>query len=840
MALAAQNPVAKEPAAGQTLPQTAAQSGEARRNENRVFDLVDNNALKEQNARLGTAATVVTEFKPASGYFSAEFGNAPVSVATLSVTQSPRRWNAALRATHQNSVFNARRFFQVGGVQPSRENEYGFDFTTPVARKLFLTLSGSQQKIRGNVNGNVLVPLPSERMPLTLDPAKRSIIERWVAAYPVAEPNRTDIDKRALNVNAPQSIDTDAASARLDSPLNARDRLALRHSWTSQHVKAFQFVAGQNPWTTIRSHGSRLNWTRTVSSNTVADFTLGFDRATSALVPEPNAVGPAVEIGTAFTKLGPGSNVPLDRIQNRFRYAASLSHKRRNHSLTLGGELTRLQFNGREASSNRSNWYFRNDFGRDAITNFLLGESTRFSIGIGGLDRGFRNFEQQYYAGGNWQAGGRLTVSYGVRYQPVTSPHEVNGLTPIPFGGDRNNVAPRFGIAKGLPRKWGVLRANYALDFAEFFAVTLQQLRWNAPNFLKLEINSANLLNPLAGAPLDPGARSTYYDLAPSLGTPYSHQYNFSWELEPRAQWRVQLGYVGSRSRKLFMMWHTNRAVPVPGIPFTTATINQRRPDQRYFEIRRIENGSKAWFDAARVSLLAPDFHGLLIDAAYWFSKALDTGSAYSNTAAGDDSRQGQSQSEYLVQQDLKAASDFDQRHALLLRARYALPRHGGRWRAMKNDWSIQTVYLAKTGLPFTVFAGSDAPGFGNADGSSTSDRPNLIDRAVLGRHISHPDIATALLPRSAFAFVTPGVLRGSLGRNTFRRGGISNINLSVSKVWPLASDRQLVFRLDSINGFNTPQFADPVNDMTNPAFGKITNTLNDGRVFALTLQLRL
>src|SRR3954466_13723971 len=45
------------------LGKTDTQAGEAKRNENVSFDLVDNNALKEQNARLGTSATIIREFK---------------------------------------------------------------------------------------------------------------------------------------------------------------------------------------------------------------------------------------------------------------------------------------------------------------------------------------------------------------------------------------------------------------------------------------------------------------------------------------------------------------------------------------------------------------------------------------------------------------------------------------------------------------------------------------------------------------------------------------------------------------------------------------------------------
>ena len=51
-----------------------ATKGESRRNENVQFNLVDNNALKELNVRLGATATLVQEFRADRGYFGAEFG----------------------------------------------------------------------------------------------------------------------------------------------------------------------------------------------------------------------------------------------------------------------------------------------------------------------------------------------------------------------------------------------------------------------------------------------------------------------------------------------------------------------------------------------------------------------------------------------------------------------------------------------------------------------------------------------------------------------------------------------------------------------------------------------
>jgi hypothetical protein len=71
------------------------------------------------------------------------------------------------------------------------------------------------------------------------------------------------------------------------------------------------------------------------------------------------------------------------------------------------------------------------------------------------------------------------------------------------------------------------------------------------------------------------------------------------------------------------------------------------------------------------------------------------------------------------------------------------------------NGWRISGTFLAKTGLPFTVITGSDGPGFGNVDGSN-GDRPNVVDTSVLGRTYGDPNTSGALLPRSAFTFISP------------------------------------------------------------------------------------
>ena len=56
------------------------------------------------------------------------------------------------------------------------------------------------------MNGNVLVPKPDERTPLTTDPVLLPIVTRYLGSYPNQLPNRTDINSRMLNTNAPQVV----------------------------------------------------------------------------------------------------------------------------------------------------------------------------------------------------------------------------------------------------------------------------------------------------------------------------------------------------------------------------------------------------------------------------------------------------------------------------------------------------------------------------------------------------------------------------------------------------------------------------------------------------------
>ncbi len=817
----------------------------ARRNENVQVNRIDNDAIKEANVRLGSSVAIVSEPAAELGLYATENGRAAAEAPPYLRPVQAGNWHGELYEAHQNSVFNARTFFQVGGVKPSHRNVFGGRASGRAGALGSVTFTLNARRSRGMVNGNVLAPLAEERTPLATDPAIRAVVERFLAAYPPGLPNRLDFDPRALNTNAPERIDETDGELRWDRDTGATSRVSASYFLTRQRVDAFQLVAGQNPDTEIHGHRARLGWRREFSSASELALGISFNRTRSLLVSEPNAVGPRVRFGFQLQELGPDSMFPIDRAQNSFHYggvARRLTGASR-HALTFGAEVIRFQINGIESNNQRGYFQFTNNFGRTAIENLRLGTPSIYEVTVGELARGYRNLAANIFFGDKWKVSQTLDLYWGLRYGLVTSPTEVNGLDRFPYGCDCNNFSPRFAIAWRVGRD-RVIRASYTVSFGDIQPVTYQQVRNNPPLVRYIQVQAPDLLEPLRGIDLNsPNVRTSPTVLSPDLVSPYAHQYNFTLEQKVAEGVLVRAGYVGSRSFKLLNGYVMNRAEPVPGIPLTTATIDQRRPDPRYYEVRDIVNGGIAYLDAAQAGLELRRAHGLTASATYTFGKALDEGADYSSTGANNDLNQNRNQWQYESRRDRKGLSLFDSTHAVQFFYAYELPRAAARGPAawLANGWQISGITLLKTGTPLTLYIGSDAPGFGNVDGSP-SERPNILDPSILGATISNPNTAPLILRRDRFSYISPGERRGNLGRGTFRKSPIANFNAALTKTWRFANggERSIAVRGEAYNLTNHPQFDEPQRNLSAPPFGKITNTLNDGRVVQISVRVLL
>lgn len=799
------------------------------RNENVAVYLIDTNAAKELAIRAGSQVALVTEAAVESHYFAADQGRPTAGAFLFNPPARPDAWHGELYYRHQNSAFNARTFFQVGGVQPSHQNAYGGRATGDLGKAGYLTVNLGQRKVRGMVNGNVLVPLLSERTSTSTDPRVRELINRYFLAYPAIAPNRTDFDVRALNTNSPQRIDDTDLNVRYDKSITSQYRLGLFYSANHQKIDAFQLVAGQNPDTDLKNHTARATLTR---GN--LQLTAQFQRNFSLLVSEPNAVGPRIRFGYQIEELGPDSNFPVDRAQNTYRYGFVYSRLvgGGRHQIYAGGDIQRLQLNGIEAANIRGYYQFQNNFGRTAIENFRLGIPSTYEVVIGDMTRGFRQTSGNLYIADRIKLLSNLQLYIGLRYSPEGSPSEITGRGHIPYPCDCNNFAPRLSLAWRMKNNWA-LRTMYALSYSPIPPVTYQQVRSNEPYATYYSLNNPDLLDPLRDILANHTKPQSALTVLPNdLRTPYAHLYSLVFERQSATRGVLRFGYTGSRSMKLLTGIVLNRAVPNPAIPYTTATINDRRPNPSVGELRTVQNNGIAYYDGAQVSYDFPYRRGLNVNASYTFGKAIDTGVDYTATAANRDMLNGRAQYQYNQIAGRKGLSNFDATHAVALRWLYDIPWHG---------LQLSGISTFRTGTPFTLYIGSDAPGFGNVDGSG-GDRPNILDPSILGSTIGNPDTAPLILSRNRFSYLTPFAQEGNLGRNVMRKSKIANWNLALQKSWRLRAPRETTLQLrgEAYNGFNTPQFDEPQRNYSSPAFGKITNTLNDGRVFQLALRIIL
>ena len=635
------------------------QSATGQRNQNIQVNLIDNEALTEQLGRSGAEVRPVTEFSAVRRNYAAEFGGLGRNIQI--VRADPQNaFHGEVYEYLQNSVFNARSFFQVGDVEPSRRNQYGFRLGGPLGSdKLSFLLTGNEVREAGAVNGNVLVPLSSERTPLSDDPDVRRLIERWLEAYPSELPNRPEIDPRLLNTNANQTVRNSGGSLGIFWQAHPENTFALRYSLGDVFIDSFEFVDGLNPNQRLRPQTLNLSLASSISPETSLRVGLNYIRRKIHLLVPPAAVGPFVTIARQIENLGPFSQFPILRVQNDFEYLVAGTTSTGNHQLDWGTEIRRYQMNDLQSDNARGIFNFRPNFGNPAIENLLLGLPSKYEQSLGNLYRGFRYTDVNLFLNDRWSVTPNLDLTLGLRYEYAGAPSEVNELTEFSYSSDANNLAPRFGFAYS----WGdtAIRGGYGIAFGRVFPVTFQSARFNPPAVIRVSAQSPDILDPLGGFEVPEGnepVRSSLNLIDPDLVVPYAQQYTLELERNLTPSTRVAAAYVGSRTWKLFQTLHSNRAGRPEGVPITTGTINDRRPDQNSFAVNTITNMGRAYFDAAQLSLDQVFNAGLSLRASYTFSKAIDTGPDFSNTAVGNDERREQREDAVIA--GLKALSSFD------------------------------------------------------------------------------------------------------------------------------------------------------------------------------------
>jgi hypothetical protein len=670
---------------------------------------------------------------------------------------------------------------------------------------------------------------------------------------------------------------------RVDYNATEKDLLTARYfrSDNSLSPDLFNFPNQLQPFDSLQGGPSQsiaVMWTHTISTRALNELrgsytNIGFTFGpTAATVANPLSQDPAVTINNisdsnaTFPTLGFPSNLPQGRAHKSFQYQDAFTLTVGRHTFMAGADIDHLSvvdaipFNSRgtiaylggtaadanncglSTTTNPEN----KSGGCTALGNFI----DNFTGPSGSLSKVFGSpilqpFVTTFapFAEDVFRMKENFTLTLGVRYEYSGTPENVlqfpavqpglgfglvGGVFPNEFSAkqqpDRNNFAPRIGIAY-TPHFGGrfigdgktVIRAGYGMFYDSLFTNILDNTGGTPPNAVGGTLtgtglqnggrglaNASGLLNSVT-ATLNPLA--TVDSISSNLLNPVTLQWNLNIQRELPGNFIFTAAYVGTRGEHLYVNQQFN-----PGVANVRLV-----PTQGSVIVRT--NGADSIYHAGDFSLERRLSRGLLLRAAYTYSKLIDDGSevftlAGQLTSTSADPRRQASD---------RGLSEFDRRQRFVMAYVWEVPyNHGDSMgmktlRAVTGHWQWAGILTAQTGIPETVYAGTDR----SQDLNPGDDRPNVVDASL------------ALGNPLRYGLPAAGTI-GNVGRNTYITPGVWFWDSSISRVFPIRfkklEHQELTFRGDFFNTLNHGNQGAPSLNLSAGNFGKLAGTVTGQR----------
>ncbi|HEV3036741.1 MAG TPA: carboxypeptidase regulatory-like domain-containing protein [Candidatus Angelobacter sp.] len=437
---------------------------------------------------------------------------------------------------------------------------------------------------------------------------------------------------------------------------------------------------------------------------------------------------------------------------------------------------------------------------------------------------------------------------------------------------DKNDWAPRFGFAwdptgsgktslrGGLGLFYDVLKGEDNLQFngqAPFFGFTNPFFTdcpngtgsgnpgcvTSNPGFTTDPFGTTGTVNPFPSKPptrnidfaaagfLPFGGGGVFF-VDPHLRTPYIWQYNVDLERELVRNLALEVGYLGSQSRKLTTLTDINAFDPATLSSTPHRFLNEMGTvdDGRFSFTPEFINGVNAGYHALQTKLSKKPsdtkFLGnTFFTFAYTWSHSIDNSSGFRNR---------NSQIPFFERNIFRASSDFDVRHQLSFSGGWELP-FDHYWESgpkrLTKGWNIFPILFWHTGFPLDVNAGLLARR--TNPGPSGAGDANLVTATLTGPIIYfNPHNATPGTPGNQFfepnfAAPDPNVITGSYGsgRNILRGPGRVNLDMAFTKTTKITEHTAIELRAEFFNIFNHAEFSNPDTNLANLTFGQITST---------------
>ena len=488
------------------------------------------------------------------------------------------------------------------------------------------------------------------------------------------------------------------------------------------------------------------------------------------------------------------------------------------------------------------------------------------------------------YAQDAWKATPRLTVNYGLRWEPylaISSKYGalsyfdkslfdrnvhtnlfVNAPVGVIFPGDPqyecgtkiecnrwNEFLPRVGLAwdaSGSGRT--SVRAAFGIFSDRDMLISLTGYGQTVPFGNRVTLTNVNLSNPWATYPGgNPFPILVEKNMAfPAFGLYATHpfhakpasvnQWNLSIQRQLGTDWLVTANYIGSSTIHLRTGNELNPAVflgvapcTINGQAFstcsTTANTNQRRRLNLQNPAQGQYYGSIAVLDDGGTG----NYHGLFLSTQKRLSRGVSVLANYTWSHCISDfwiaTVGGAGGS--TVHPDNRSTErsncvGSDQRQNFNLSAVLQTPKFANRRLALiAGDWQFSPIVKIRSGQFFTVTGGVDYAL--NGTPQVANQRPNQV---LADPYLPNKSVDGWLNP-AAFAAPAPGTY-GNLGQNNLLGPGVFQLDLAVSRTFGIGEDKRLQVRGEAFNLPNHLNPSTPVATLNSTGtFGKIQSDIS-------------
>jgi Carboxypeptidase regulatory-like domain/TonB dependent receptor-like, beta-barrel len=658
-----------------------------------------------------------------------------------------------------------------------------------------------------------------------------------------------------------------------------------------------------------RVYALSIGSTYLISSNIVSAFHVGANRQEIPKVTDRFATWPELGVNAPFNpdteprfaiSGGNGFNIGGGNaiINGDFggpnpNVSEDISWVKGSHQFGFGANYIHTALNYKSGINATGLMTFNGSITGLGLADFLLGKPITWAQGN---VQSYLYNRQEYlgaYLQDSWKATQRLTINYGLRWEPffafknkhgwfnhfdmdlfnqnVHSTVYTNAPAGLIFPGDPQWTWGKKSIAYN---RWGVftprlglawdptgdgkmsIRASAGIFTDRGALYSMSAMAQDAPFGSVISIPNPKLEDPWAGYPggnplpiyltkdINFPAFASYVTYNPHWHPTTVNQFSLSVQRQFGKDWLMTVNYVGNTISHLINAQEINPARflgtdpctlnTVNGPMFypvcsTTANTNQRRAlymrnpalGQYYGIVATSHDDGTGNYNGMYVQIQKRMSRGTTVLANYTWSHCI---SDLWNGNPGNNGVSSVTPGDRRVDRggcDDAGAQSTDQRHVFNLSAVAQVPKFSNKvLRSVASDWQFSPILKVKSGPYITVSLGTDNLLNGEGGGNQ---RPSLVPG--VSPYFDKKSVDGWLNPK-AFA-VPPLGTPGNVGRNTVQAPGMIQLDLSISRTFPITEGKSIQLRGEAFNLPNHLNPGLPTGALNQGTFGKIQNDIS-------------